>query len=228
MKLKIKNGLLITALGMAMTAGLTGCGDKETATTGSDTSAAPVSTEAVTTAPTITLQDEILSFVGKDLPGIAAERDEAVALYNSYFADGSDKNSERWMSILSDQALPKYDSYLTKLKALNLVNPEMEELKKLYVESADLQRAAIEDVINAIKNADTSLLDYAQNKVNESKAKLGEYEEKLKTMCTANNIVLQGNVVPVAPDKGQEINTESQLDPTQIEQLENEQAEMDQ
>ena len=96
------------------------------------------------------------------------------------------------------------------------------------MESADLQRAAIEDVINAIKNADTSLLDYAQNKVNDSKTKLGEYEQKLQSMCTANNIVLQGNVVPVAPDKGEQINTESQLDPSQIEQLENEQAEMDQ
>jgi len=228
MKLKIKNGLLITALGMAMTAGLTGCGDKETATTAADTGAAPVSTEAVTSELTVTLQDEILNFVGKELPGIAAERDEAVSLYNSYFADGSDKNSEKWMSTLSEQALPKYDSYLTKLKALTAVNPEVEELKKLYVESADLQRAAIEDVINAIKNADTSLLEYAQNKVNDSKTKLGEYEQKLQSMCTANNIVLQGNVVPVAPDKGEQVNTESQLDPSQIEQLENEQAEMDQ
>ena len=178
---------------------LTGCGSKEESSTGAagDTSAnteSQGSTSGSTEA--MSLQDEILNLVGKELPGIAAERDEAVALFNAYFAEGSDKNSETWMKTLQDEALPKYDAYLQKLNAIQTVHQDVTDLKKLYVESADLQRAAIEDVINAIKNADTSLLDYARTKVEDSEKKLAEYEEKLRGMCSANNINLEGNVVP--------------------------------
>ena len=178
---------------------LTGCGSKEEGTTGAagDTSAnteGQGSTSSSTDA--MSLQDEIINLVGTELPRIAPERDEAVALFNAYFSEGSDKNSETWMKTLQDEALPKYDAYLQKLNAIETVHQDVTDLKKLYVESADLQRAAIEDVINAIKNTDTSLLDYARTKVEDSEKKLAEYEDKLRGMCSANNINLEGNVVP--------------------------------
>jgi len=177
---------------------LTGCGSKEEATTGAagDTSASTEGQGGTSSTDAMSLQDEIINLVGTELPRIAPERDEAVALFNAYFAEGSDKNSETWMKTLQDEALPKYDAYLQKLNAIETVHQDVTDLKKLYVESADLQRAAIEDVINAIKNADTSLLDYARTKVEDSEKKLAEYEDKLRGMCSANNINLEGNVVP--------------------------------
>ncbi|MBR3537443.1 MAG: hypothetical protein IKQ49_00705 [Eubacterium sp.] len=169
------------------------CGSKDEATT---TGASSGVTEQGSTEATITLQEEILSFVGQELPAIEAERNEAVSLYNSYYTENGEKDSDKWMTILSDKALPKYDSYLKKLNDIPVVHDDVAELKKLYVESADLQRAAIEDVINAIKNVDVSLLEYAQNKVDESHVKLQEYETKLRNLCKANNINLEGNVTP--------------------------------
>ena len=190
----MKKRLAMLLTGLLLALGLTACGSKNEETSTADAG----TTEGVgaTTEATVTLQAEILSFVGTELPAIEAERNEAVSLFNAYFAEGSDHDSDKWMTTLSEQALPKYDSYLAKLNAIPVVHDDVATLKKLYVESADLQRAAIEDVINAIKNVDTSLLEYAQNKVNDSHAKLQEYETKLRNLCQANNINLEGRVTP--------------------------------
>ncbi len=199
---------------------LAGCGGSEeattvgTATTGTADTSSTASTDAgnaeTGTTEGKTLQEEILSFVGVDIPAIESERNEAIALYNAYFADDSTTTSDVWMTTLSEQALPKFDSYLTKLNAIEVVHEDVKELKKLYVESADLQRAAIEDVINAIKNVDSGLLEYAQEKVTSSYAKLSEYEKNLKNLCAANNIELKGNVVPTeAADEDSEGATEA-------------------
>ena len=177
----MKKRLLYVTLGLVLAVGVTACGSK-----GEEGSS--VVTEQATT---VSLQDEILNFVGADLPAIASERDAAVKLYNDYFS-AVDKDSEKWMNTLSQEALPKYDAYLQKLKGLPFTNAEVGELKDLYTASAQYQRDAIQDVVDAIKNADNQLLDSAQKKVDQSKEKLQAYYDKLKKLCEANNISLEG------------------------------------
>ena len=176
--------LLVLAMGLSM--GTAACGSSEESTT-----AAAVS-EAVSTEKKVTLQDEILTFVGESLPSISGDRDRAVQLYNGYFtAAGSEKDSEKWMTTLSQEALPKYDTYLANLKALNTTYPEVAALKELYLSSAQLQRDAIQLVVDAITNADSDMLNDAQKKVDQSRAKLQEYNDSLKTLCEQNNITLE-------------------------------------
>ncbi len=178
----MKKRVVALALGLVLAFGVTACGKKADDTT--------ASSEA-SSEQTISVQQEIIKFVGTDLPGIAADRDKAVELYNEYFKAGEGVESEKWMDTLSKEALPKYDTYLAKLKAITTSNKEVEELKQLYLESSQLQRDAIQDVVNAIKNADSKLLDSAQSKVDDSQKKMKVYNEKLDTLCKANNITLE-------------------------------------
>ena len=177
----MKKRILVLALGLALVTGVTACGKNE-----EDTTTAAVAEK------TISLQQEIVNFVGTDLPGIAADRDAAVKIYNAYFAAGADQDSEKWMSTLSKDALPKYDNYLKNLRGLPYTHVEVGELRDLYVASAELQRGAIQDVIDAIKNVDDKLLTSAQKKVDDSRKKLDEYNKKLKELCDANQIKLEG------------------------------------
>ena len=194
----MRKRLLILTLGLVLVTGVTACGSKsEEGSTGA----------AVEGATTVSVQDEILKFVGTDLPGIAAERDEAVKLYNDYFSAGDEKDSDKWMTTLSQEAIPKYDSYLQKLKGLPFTNAEVGELKDLYVASAELQRDAIQGVVDAIKNADNQMLDAAQSKVEQSKEKLQAYYDKLKALCEANNISLEG--LTEATEAASEADTEA-------------------
>jgi len=184
----MKKKIAALALGLLLCAGLTACGT-ESEDTGSAGSGSAVT---ATTEAGPTLQQEIISFVGDSLPSISGDRDRAVQLYNEYFSVGGEKDSDKWMTTLSQEALPKYDTYLGNLKALKTTNPEVESLKKLYLESAELQRDAIQLVVDAITNADSTILDQAQKKVDDSKVKLEEFNTQLKTLCEQNNITLEG------------------------------------
>ena len=65
----MKKRILALVLATAMVFGVVGCGkkkDKEEATGAS-------------------VQEEIVKLVNEDLPGIAADRDNAVSIYNDYF-----------------------------------------------------------------------------------------------------------------------------------------------
>ena len=182
----MKKKILILALALGLSMGAVSCGKEEADTTATQ----PV---AASTEKKMTLQDEILIFVGDSLPSISGDRDRAVLLYNDYFtAAGNEKDSEKWMTTLSEEALPKYDTYLSNLKALKTTFPEVTQLKELYLASAQLQRDAIQLVVDAIKNADSSILDSAQQKVEQSRDKLREYNDSLKKLCEENNITLEG------------------------------------
>ena len=76
----MKKRILALVLATAMIFSVVGCGkkkDKDEATGAS-------------------VQEEIVKLVNEDLPGIAADRDNAVSIYNEYFKDSSSQDSESW------------------------------------------------------------------------------------------------------------------------------------
>ena len=182
----MKKKIIVLALGICLSLGVTACGSES-----AETGEGAVSSETATTEAKIPLQKEILTFVGESLPSISGDRDRAVQLYNDYFNEGGEKDSDKWMTTLSQEALPKYETYLSNLKGLKTSNDEVTTLKNLYLESAELQRDAIQLVVDAIKNADSTILDKAQAKVEASRTKLQEYNDNLKTLCEQNSITLE-------------------------------------
>ena len=97
----MKKRILAVLLSAAMVFSVVGCGKKK------DEDAAD---------PDATVQEEIVKFVNEDLPSIASDRDSAVSIYNAYFEDGADQDSEAWKTKLESEALVSYDTYLANLK----------------------------------------------------------------------------------------------------------------
>lgn len=138
------------------------------------------------------LKDEIVKFVNEDLPGISADRDSAVSVYNQYFEEGADMDSETWLASLENQAIVDYEIYLHNLDEIVVTTPEVTNLKTLFKQSAQNQYDAMADVINAIKNGDTSLLDSAEEKIALSEDYMRQYEEALKALCSEYGITING------------------------------------
>ncbi len=138
------------------------------------------------------VQQELVQLINTDLPSISANRDEAVTIYNNYFADGADLDSETWRAQLEDEALVKYDAYLADLDKLMYTNSEVVNLKSLFVKSANSQREAISFVVDAVKDFDTSKLDQAQQSINDSKTYMSMYEDELKNLCAKYNVSIVG------------------------------------
>lgn len=172
----MKKRILALVLATAMIFGVVGCGkkkDKEEATGAS-------------------VQEEIVKLVNEDLPGIAADRDNAVSIYNDYFKDSSSQDSESWRTKLESEALTSYDTYLANLDALTYENSEVQNLKDLFAKSASSQRDAIQCVVDAINNLDSAKLGEASQCIDDSETYLKMYEDELKRLCETYNIEIIG------------------------------------
>ena len=172
----MKKRILALVLATAMIFSVVGCGkkkDKDEATGAS-------------------VQEEIVKLVNEDLPGIAADRDNAVSIYNDYFKDSSSQDSESWKTKLESEALTSYDTYLANLDALTYENSEVQNLKDLFAKSASSQRDAIQCVVDAINNLDSAKLGEASQCIDDSETYLKMYEDELKRLCETYNIEIIG------------------------------------
>ncbi len=175
----MKKKLLLLFMTVLMAFCLMGCGkDEEKDDTSSDTG--------------VTSQEEIVKLVNEDLPGIAAERDSAVAIYNKYFESGADIDSEAWKDQLKNEALTSYDAYLEKLAALSYTKSDVQNLKDLFEKSAKYQRDAIQYVIDAIESVDSTKLNDAQQAIDDSRTYLNMYQDELKRLCESYGIQMVG------------------------------------
>ena len=172
----MKKRILALVLATAMIFSVVGCGkkkDKDEATGAS-------------------VQEEIVKLVNEDLPGIAADRDNAVSIYNEYFKDSSSQDSESWKTKLESEALTSYDTYLANLDALKYENAEVQNLKDLFAKSASSQRDAIQCVVDAINGLDSAKLGDASQCIADSETYLKMYEDELKRVCENYNIEIIG------------------------------------
>ena len=174
----MKKRLLVLCMTLVMALAMIGCGKEEDKTE--------------ETKSGVTSQEEIVKLVNEDLPGIAAERDKAVEIYNGFFGDGADIDSETWKGQLENEALTSYDAYLEKLAALTYTNSDVQNLKDLFEKSAKYQRDAIQYVIDSINAVDSTKLADAQQAIEDSRTYLGMYQDELKRLCDSYGIKIVG------------------------------------
>lgn len=172
----MKKKMIALFLSAAMILGVVGCGKKDE--------------EVVDESATV--QEEIVKFVNEDLPALASDRDNAVNIYNQYFEDGSDQDSETWRKKLEDEALVSYNTYIDNLNALEYNNAEVVNLRDIFVKSASSQRDAIEYVDEAIANLDSTKLGDAAQCISDSNTYLNMYQDELQRLCDKYGIEIIG------------------------------------
>ncbi len=146
------------------------------------------------TSESLSVGAEVEQFINVDLPSISGSRDKAISLYNKYFEESGSIDSEEWLRSLEYDALASFDTYLTKLSAFEYTTPEVQSLKNSYLQSAQLQRDAIQDVVNGIKNDDAALFTSAEQKIAESETYYKSYTDSLQSICANNNIKINGSI----------------------------------
>jgi hypothetical protein len=176
MKKGIVKNICMMAAGLSLVAGLAGCG-KEAAGE-EDTSAA--------------IRDEVVSFVNEDLAAISPERDEAVAVYNDYFTSDN-KEPQAFLETLNNDAIPKMQSFVDELTAVETESDEVANLKSLYLQGSQKQLDAMNKVAQAISEENTDYLTEADDDITESKSYFTQYESALKLLAIDCNITINGS-----------------------------------
>ena len=143
--------------------------------------------------PYVEIRQDLTEFVNEEIASIAPEREEAVSIYNSYF-EKEEPNNEETLKALKETALPKMQSYLDKLNAIEVSTSEVEELKTLYVNAAQAQYEAMTLAVSALEEENPDYLTDAQTKIDEFKSYLAQYESKLKLLAADASITVNGEL----------------------------------
>ncbi len=171
----MKRRIFAVLLGLVLMLSMCGCGkDKKDEATESEN----------------VLQADIVEFVNVELPAITADRDNAIAIYNSYFA-GDDLDKEQFLKDLKENAIPGMETFITNLQAVEVSTPEVEDLKNTYLLATQKQHEAMKMVALAIEGQTPDYLTQADALIVEAGTYMEQYETKLSNLAAANGITVK-------------------------------------
>ncbi len=171
----MKKKIYIVAMILALSATLCGCGKKE---------------EKEDTA---SVRDDVIEFVNQELPAIEADRNSAIAVYNSYFVS-DDVDLDLFVSNMNSSAIPSMETYISNLTAIEVATDEVVILKNMCLQCAQKQHDAMKKVVLAIEEQNPDYLSEAEGLISEAETTMAEYQEELKAIAADNNITISGSV----------------------------------
>lgn len=140
----------------------------------------------------VSVQDDIVNFVNVELAGIMTYRDTAIESYNSYFMEES-VNVSDFLTELEAAAIPNMESFVSELEKIQVETPEVQELKDMYLESANMQLEAMRMVVTAIKEENPDYLAEADILISGAGDIMIQYESKLKLLCIDYDVDINGS-----------------------------------
>ena len=174
----MKKKIYIIALMSMLLCLFAGCGKKKEEETTEDNDKA--------------LKDEVVEFVNVKLPAIESDRNNAVAIYNSYF-ETENVDLEQFSSDLQGTAIPDMQKYVDNLSAIEVTTDEVKNLKDLYLQSAQKQLDAMNKVASAINEENPDYLTEADQLIKESEDLILQYQTQLRTIAMEKDIVVNGS-----------------------------------
>lgn len=140
------------------------------------------------------VQEDLVEFINDELPGIAADKDNALNIYNSYFS-GSDMDNAAFAADLKNNAIPSMETYISNLSAIEVETTEVQEIKQLYLMGVQKQYEAMKMVVNAIENEMPDYLTQAEALIVEAQIYMDDYEAKVAEVAANNQITINSDTV---------------------------------
>ncbi len=172
----MKKKIYIISMVLALSAALCGCGKKEKEK-----------------KDTVSVKDDVVEFVNDELAPIETDRNNAIAIYNSYFAT-EDVDLEIFVTNMKDNAIPSMETYISNLTTIEVSTDEVTALKNICLQSAQKQYDAMKKVVLAIEEQNPEYLTEAETLITEAEASIYQYETQLKLLAEENDIVIQNTV----------------------------------
>lgn len=169
----MKKKLYIAGLTIALACALAGCGKKES---GKDAE--------------VSVKDDVVEFVNDELPTAKADHDSAIAVYNAYFAEGSNQDLETYKASLQDNAIPTMEKCIQTISAMEVETEEVKALKDSYLQSVQKEYEAMKMVVSAIDGENPDYLTQADTLISEAATLMSDYQSKLQTIADEQGIVV--------------------------------------
>ena len=170
----MKKKVYMAVLTLAFAGLLTGCGKKTEENT--DTG--------------VSIKDDVVEFVNVELPAAKTGHDNAIAIYNAYFADTGSQDLDTFKTSLQDTAIPEMENYITTISNIDVATDEVKALKDSYLQSVQKECEAMKMVVSAIDGENADYLTQADSLIAEAATLRSDYQTKLQTIANEQGIVV--------------------------------------
>jgi hypothetical protein len=174
----MRRKILVSLMAVAMMAAMTGCGNKTDSTEDSQ----------------VSVKNDLVEFVGTEIPEVEAKEVQVMDAYNAYFAEDSTVDTDKLQQDLSDNLIPTYKEFLDDTEAIEVATDEVKELKTLYLDAMNTQYQALLKVQSAIENNDTDIQDEAKDLITQANDKYTQYNDAVYELAQKENVTLEGEM----------------------------------
>ena len=133
------------------------------------------------------VQDDLLDYVNKDCVEMI-ELDTEVR--NLYEKARNSSNDYTMYTILVNEVIPESQKLLDEAEGLEINTKEVKSVHELYIDSINKQHQAFTLMLAALEDQDYVLITQANEKLDESRKLMRDYETALKGLAKEYNIKL--------------------------------------
>jgi hypothetical protein len=136
------------------------------------------------------VQDDIMNYVNKETTEAAELEGKAIAAYEG--VSGANYQDDQIMyDALVNEVIPNYTEFIEELEAVKIETDELKEIHEIYLNGADLQLQGFVKVVEALEKQDASIVEEANQLLNEGKSMIEDYQKKLDTLAKDHDVELE-------------------------------------
>ncbi|MBE6694028.1 MAG: hypothetical protein E7589_04620 [Ruminococcaceae bacterium] len=136
------------------------------------------------------VQSDLLDYINNDMTDVSALDSDVVDLYNK--AKNS-VNDYTMYQILCDEVIPKSKELIEKAEAVEIGTDEVKAAHELYLDAINKQNQALTLMLSALENQDYTVLTQANEKLDESRRLMRDYESELKALAKEHDVEINYN-----------------------------------
>lgn len=137
------------------------------------------------------VREDLLVFVQDDLPKLETIKAVAVNKYNEMANSEAVIDKDDLVSSLRDEIIPTYETFIDQLSSVETKTDEVKKIKEEYLEAANIQLEAFKDIITALENHDSNVLDEFEAKNKEACTCYDTYKADLVALGSEHNLKIK-------------------------------------
>jgi hypothetical protein len=136
------------------------------------------------------VQDDILNYLNKEMKTAQTLEDKAISSYEGV-AGVNYTDDQTMYDALVNEVIPNYTDLISELETVSIESDELKEVHEIYLSGAKLQFSAFEKIIEALEKQDSSLIDEANQLLEEGRLQIEDYNDKLDKLAKEHNVEIE-------------------------------------
>jgi len=134
------------------------------------------------------VQEDLKNYINVELPKFINHESEIINAYGSVTGDNYQSDEIAYEKL--NEIIPAYQSFIAELESIskNLKTKEVKDLHEKCIKSHQLQFSGMSLMVSALENQDMKTITEANEKLNDGRKLIREFETELAKLAKENNI----------------------------------------